>query len=90
MGLVIGNYSYTFPCAVNILHPLAVPAQPFFVKIITQRCSRDDKLTCVTLTSERELCGLIKNIPYLSLVILKIAGFKKNILCNKRYFFALF
>ena len=62
MGLVIGNYSYTFPCAVNILHPLTVPAQPFFVKIITQRCSRDDNLTCVTLTSEREIRGIIKDI----------------------------
>ena len=58
MGLVIGNYSYTFPSAVNIIH-LAVPTQPLFVKIITQRCSSDDKLTCVTLTSERELCAIV-------------------------------
>ena len=62
MDLVIGNYSYTFPCAANILHPLAVPAQPFFVKIITQRYSRDDNLSCVTLTTEREVCVLIKHI----------------------------
>ena len=59
MGLVIGNYSYTFPCAVNITHLLAVPTQPLFVKIITQRCSSDYKLTCVTLTSERELCAIV-------------------------------
>ena len=64
----IRNYSYTIPCAVNVIHLLAVPAQ-FWRK----------KGSFVQLWSYNAH-------PYLSLVILKIAGFKTNILYNRRFF----
>ena len=91
MGPLIGNYSYTFPCAVNILHPPAVPAQPVLCENHHATLLSSRQVDLRDTDARKGALRSYKTHPsYLSLVILIIAGFKKNILCNRRYFFALF